>query len=185
VHGVFVLAYHRFLVDRFGREAADGVLGEGRKISLRASYDDALFLEWVHKGAALGKRSVERHMREFGAHAITTLHELYPVYFPPEGARRFLLSLEHNVHARVRSSIDGAAPPTLAVTDLGHGRIRIGYRSPRHLCALLAGLIDGTGTHYQTPIRHTQESCMKRGDPECAFVVEVQQTLLPRATAKK
>jgi len=185
LHGLILVAYKRFLQDRFGSALAAEVVG-AQRLQPRELYPDALFQQLVDDGAARANRSREHLLREFGAHAVGTFFELYPAYFPPEGARRFLTQLEEIIQARVRETLAGAAPPPLelSVRDCGGGRIEIRYRSRRNLCSMLAGLLDGTGTHYQTPVRHVQQTCARNGDPECMFVVEVQQTLLPRTVKK-
>jgi len=184
LHGLLLVAYRRFLADRFGESLADEVFAKHQRIQARQVYPDPILFELIEGGVARTRKPAEQLLREFGAHALQTFYELHPTYFPPEGARRFLMQLEETVHSRVREMMPGAAPPQLKVKDLGAGRLRISYRSQRNLCPLLAGLLDGTGTHYQTPVRHIEETCMRRGDAECSFLVEVQQTLLPRGTRK-
>src|SRR5262249_34210062 len=117
--------------------------------------------------------------------AIATLHELHPSAFPSEGARRFLTKLEHEAAQPVREFLPDASSKLFKLEDLGSGRLRIKHRSRDALCPILAGLLDGTGAHYQTPGRHVEEPCARRGDDVCTFVVEVQQTLLPTATVPR
>jgi hypothetical protein len=185
LHGVVFAAYERFLGDRFGKGLADEVFARYPALSPRGVHPDAVFLELVDVGARLAQRSPDRLLREFGAQLIGIFHELYPTFFPSEGARRFLVQLDKPTAGRIREVVAGSSPPHLDVRDLGAGRLRIEYHSERNLCALLAGMLDGTGTHYQTPVRHREESCRRRGDPLCVFMVEVQQTLLPRTQRKK
>jgi hypothetical protein len=49
---------------------------------------------------------------------------------------------------------------------------------------MLGGMLDGVGAHYQTPVRYSQDTCVKTGGDQCTFMIEVQQTLLPRARKK-
>ena len=184
MHGVLLVAYRRFLADRFGKAVADQVFPDDAHLDPRAVYPDGTFQNLIQAGAAAAGRQTDRLLREFGAHAIASFHELYPGTFPPEGARRFLANLEKNVHERLPTILPGAEPPALGITDLGAGQLRIIYRSSRNLCPMLAGMLEGTGVHYQTPLRYTEETCMRRGDPQCTFLVQVQQTLLPRGKTR-
>src|SRR5579884_3302445 len=167
LHGVLVRAYERFLEDRFGAALAGQVFASRGRPGARDTIADEVFFELVDHGAELAKREREQLLREFGAHLLGTLHELYPLHFPPAGARSFLLSLDKVAHPRIREQLAGAAPPDLEIEDPGGGKLRIRYRSPRQLCSLLAGMLDGTGAHYQTPVRHYQESCMLKGAQQC------------------
>jgi hypothetical protein len=168
------VAYRRFLQDRFGAEVAEAALAPTHGGST------SHFQELVERGARLSGRTPERLLREFGVHAIATFHEIYPSYFPPEGARRFLMQLEHSLGRNVGKLVSEASPSHLAVQDLGNGRLRIDFTSESALCPLVAGLLDGTGAHYQTPVRHIEETCRRRGGDRCTFMVEVLQTTPPR-----
>jgi hypothetical protein len=182
---VLFVAYRRFLGDRFGSALADEVFKEHANIGPRDVHDDTLFVRLVEAGAQATQRPPDRLLREFGSELIGTFHQLYPSFFPPEGARGFLSKLDATMGKRVRDLAAGAEPPRLSVRELEHGVISVEYQSERRLCPLVAGLLDGTGAHYQTPVRYREESCMRRGDPQCVFVVEVQQTLLPRSRKVK
>jgi heme-NO-binding protein len=184
VHGVLLVAYRRFLADRFGAKLASEVFARHKNVASRQTYPDEAFAGLVDRGATLARREPDGLLREFGVSLISTFHEMFPSYFPPEGAKRFLLGIDKVAHARIKDLLPGSQPPKLEVTDLSGGKIKIVYQSDRKLCALLAGMLDGVGSHYQTPVRHYQASCMHKGAPQCVFMVEVQQTLLPRGRKK-
>jgi predicted hydrocarbon binding protein len=185
VHGVLFVAFRRFLEGRFGAELADDVFAKQNEPSATGVYADDGFMGLLAQGATLSRIDQDRLLREFGAELISFFHERYASYFPPEGARRFLLQFERGLGSRIREALPGAAPPRMEVHDIGSGRLRMDYHSPRKMCPLLAGLLDGTSTHYQTPVRHHEESCARKGHSHCSFIVEVQQTLLPRSNRKK
>jgi hypothetical protein len=180
VHGVLLVAYRRFLADRFGAKLADEVFARHKRVGPRQTYPDETFAGLVDHAASLARREPDGMLREFGSALLGTFHEMYPSYFPPEGARRFLLGLDSVAHARIKDLLQGAQPPKLELSDLGGGRIKMIYQSDRKLCAMLGGMLDGVGAHYQTPVRFTQQTCMRKGEPQCTFLIEVQQTLLPR-----
>jgi predicted hydrocarbon binding protein len=50
--------------------------------------------------------------------------------------------------------------------------VRMSYSSPRRLCALAEGLIDGTAAHYGDRLAQRQLECMHRGDERCVFELE-------------
>ena len=64
-----------------------------------------------------------------------------------------------------------ARPPELKVTDLGEDGLEIVYTSPRRICPLLRGLVEGTGRIYDERLEIEEPECMHRGDPVCRVVV--------------
>ena len=68
-------------------------------------------------------------------------------------------------------TIPNAAPPALDVTEHGEDGVHILYTSPRRLCALLVGLVQGTAAHYGERAEVEQTSCMRHGAPACTFEV--------------
>jgi predicted hydrocarbon binding protein len=49
----------------------------------------------------------------------------------------------------------------------------MGYVSHRKLCAFAEGLIEGAAEHYNEPVSIAQPTCMLRGDPACALVLQL------------
>ena len=106
--------------------------------------------------------------------AQTTFARLYPAFFSIAGAARpFLLTIEARIHELVRATIPDARPPELRVSELDEAGVRIEYTSPRRLCVLLEGLVQGTAAHYGERADIAQPECMKRGDPACLFDVQL------------
>ena len=108
MHGVLLVAYRRFLADRYGAKLADDVFVRHKRVAARQTYPDETFAGLVDVGASLARREPDRLLREFGAALVGTFHEMYPSYFPPEGARRFLLGLDSVAHARIKDLLPGA-----------------------------------------------------------------------------
>jgi Haem-NO-binding len=99
---------------------------------------------------------------------------LYPSYFDVAGdARTFLLTVEDRIHELVRATVPDARPPQLHVEPLGEDGVRISYSSPRKLCVLLGGLVEGTASHFGEAADIAEVECMLRGDPACLFEVRL------------
>jgi hypothetical protein len=88
-------------------------------------------------------------------------------------ARDFLLTVETPIHEVVREALPDARPPELAVTDLGEEGIEIVYTSPRRICAMLRGLVEGTGRVYDERLEVDEPECMHHGASACRVVVRV------------
>ncbi len=88
-------------------------------------------------------------------------------------AREFLLTVETRIHELVRATIPNARPPQLTVSGHGDDGVTIVYTSPRRLCVLLRGLVQGTARHYGEDAAIEEETCMRRGDDRCRLSVRL------------
>ena len=87
---------------------------------------------------------------------------------------RTLDLIEHTesiIHAMIRNTNPGAAPPVLQAVRPAPDELHLVYGSQRRLCALALGLMHGLAEHYHERIEVDEPSCMHRGDPFCSFVV--------------
>jgi hypothetical protein len=87
-----------------------------------------------------------------------------------------LLIVEKPIHELVRVAMPNALPPKLAVSELAYQRVAIVYSSPRRMCALLRGLVDGTARHYGEKAEIEEQSCMHRGAEACTFEVHFHRS---------
>ncbi|MFM7291669.1 MAG: protein kinase domain-containing protein [Planctomycetia bacterium] len=88
---------------------------------------------------------------------------------------RTLDLIEHTediIHAMIRSTTPGAAPPVLEAVRPSPAELHLVYSSARRLCPLAVGLMRGIAAHYGETIHIEEPSCLLRGDPFCSFVVE-------------
>jgi tRNA A-37 threonylcarbamoyl transferase component Bud32/predicted hydrocarbon binding protein len=88
---------------------------------------------------------------------------------------RTLDLIEHTesiIHAMIRTTTPGAAPPVLEAARQSPRELHLVYASGRRLCPLAVGLMRGIAAHYHETIRIEEPSCMLRGDPFCSFVIE-------------
>jgi Haem-NO-binding len=175
MHGVIFASFRDFALTRFGPDAAKEILA-GRPVHVMSeAYDDREFHGLVRRTSEVAGVTAEDLVHDFGRFAGgTTFPRLYPAFFTVAGGTRaFLLTVEDRIHELVRATIPNARPPQLAVEPLGDESVRITYTSARRLCGLLAGLLDGTASHYGDTIDYEQTTCMHRGDDACIFEVHV------------
>ena len=138
---------------------------------LTEAYPDEDFSDAVSKTAELTGVDTDELVFEFGTFAgETTFPRLYPAYYAMAGsARPFLLTVEDLIHELVRATILKATPPQLEVVPLGDDGVTIDYSSPRKLCSLLRGLVEGTARHFGQSVEGDETACMHRGDERCRF----------------
>ena len=173
MHGVIFASYSDFVTARFGAETARAVFASEPIYLMSEAYEDERLLELIKQTCQRMEVSIEELVRDFGVFtAQRTFARLYPAFFEVAGsARPFLLTIEERIHELVRATIPNARPPELHVTPLGEDAVTIAYTSPRKLCSLLEGLVDGTARHYGESASIDQSECMLRGDAACLFQV--------------
>jgi Haem-NO-binding len=173
VHGVVFTSLRDYLTSAYGSDTAQEVFGAQQMFLLSESYDDSLFADLAAKAAETTGRPPGELVHDFGVFtAQTTFTRLYPAFFAiAPSTREFLLTVETRIHELVRATIPNAAPPKLAVSEGGSDGVVIEYSSPRRLCVLLRGLVQGTAAHYGETAELAEPTCMHRGDPACTFEV--------------
>ena len=80
----------------------------------------------------------------------------------------------------MRATIPKARPPQLGVTPLGEDGVSVDYSSPRKLCALLRGLVEGTARHYGEKVDSALTACMLAAG-RCRFDLRFTGSSLPAA----
>jgi predicted hydrocarbon binding protein len=154
------------LLDAAGLEGAYTSLG---------SYDDAEIAALVRAAADALDIPEDTVLRWFGRRAMPLLARRYPVIFDSHAnVRSFLLSLNSIIHPEVCKLYPGARTPVFAFDTSVAGVLKIGYDSPRRLCALADGFMHGAATHFGERIELEQHECMHRGDRRCVFHVRVE-----------
>jgi hypothetical protein len=172
MHGVIFASFRDFALTRFGPDPAKEILAGRPVYVMSEAYDDEDFHSLLRRASEVSGVGADELVHQFGEFAGgKTFPRLYPAFFEVAGGTRaFLLTVEDRIHELVRATIPDACPPQLAVEPQGDG-VRITYSSPRRLCGLLAGLLDGTAAYYGDTVDYGQSACMHRGDEACVFDV--------------
>jgi hypothetical protein len=178
MHGLIFVTWEKYLRDRFGDELLNryrSTLGETAASSPLVSriYDDATLLSGVDAAHKLTRMPVDSLLWEYGryfiingltshlcAHILTRVHSGYD-----------LLLVMRNAHAQMRRVPGDITPPLFAYEAISASprKITLVYDSPRKLCALLWGAIEGCAERYGERVQIIEHSCMKRGAPICRF----------------
>jgi len=178
MHGLIFVTWEKYLTERFEgsvmgryREA----IGETPATSPLASrvYDDATLLAGVGAASRITGMPADRLLREFGRYFITnglTRHLCAYLLTQVHGARDLLLAMR-DAHEQMSRLPDGLTPPLFqyaALPNTSNGLILI-YDSPRKLCAVLMGAVEGAAERYDEQVYIVERTCMKRGDMVCRF----------------
>lgn len=156
---------------KYGLEAWDALLSstglDGIYVATE-SYPDAELYALV--GAASEMTSIDAAdlVREFGRHMIPSFVRQYPVFFR-DGMRLkdFLLTIDQVVHVEVSKLFPDAGLPEFRYSDDAPDQLVMLYRSPRKLCGLAEGLIDGAASHFGEQYSLDHQVCMHHGDDHC------------------
>lgn len=166
--------------DAWDRLLADADL-KGAYSSL-GSYPDREMLALVQSLATSLQVSEQEVLRWFGCAAMPLLFQRYPRFFAAHtGVRSFVLSVNEFIHPEVRKIYPGAEVPIFVFHEESDGGLLMEYRSPRKLCALAQGFIEGAAGHYNEIVAVKHVQCMHRGDDLCVCRISVDAQRLQSA----
>jgi hypothetical protein len=159
------------VISNHGQETWDQLLTitalDGAYTSL-GSYPDEQIQDLVGAASRMLGLSPFEVLRWFGQQAIPLLFERYPAFFSSQSSTRpFVLSVNRIIHPEVRKIYPGADVPTFEFRHAPDGGLLMGYLSPRRLCALAQGFIEGAATHYRETVIVEHRECMHKGDKRC------------------
>lgn len=175
--GVMFNVFEAFVIERFGDDAYEVLLDSsllltGEPFVGPGTYPDTDFVELIDKASRQFNLSTPDLLRTFGRFCLFRLVSKMPELLHGHTAKSFLLSVEDVVHVEVRKLYADALTPTFRYQDLSPTRLSIHYRSPRRLCYLMEGLLDGVGEYFGTTITRRQLQCMLEGAEYCVFDLE-------------
>lgn len=134
------------------------------------SYPDAVLRKLVAAVAKRAHKTPGEALQWFGRYSMPLLALRYPAFFDTQrSTRSFILTLNDIIHPEVRRQYPGADVPVFDFDTSTPDALTVGYQSPRKLCALAHGFIEGAADHYGETVEVEQSTCMHRGDPKCVF----------------
>jgi len=153
-------------------EAADA---DGAYVPL-GNYPDDEMMRLVGAASAALKIPADDVVRWFGRNALPLLAQKHPHFFKPhKSTRPFLLTLNDVIHSEVRKLYPGADVPVFTYDTSSSDVLLMHYRSPRKLCSLAEGFIEGAAAHFDEVVSLDQPECMKRGDDRCVLRVSLKK----------
>jgi len=180
MQGLIFVTWEKYLSERFSgsvlKEYRDK-LGKALPTVLLASrvYDDNILLTGVATASQITSVPVEMLLREFGRYFITnglTRHLCAYILTQVHSGRELLLAM-HDAHEQMSRLPDGLTPPLFQYTARNQkpGELTLIYDSPRKLCSVLMGAIEGAAERYGEQVRIVERTCMKRGNSACRFEI--------------
>lgn len=178
MQGLIFVTWEKYLAERFGESLFKeyrAAIGETAATSPLASrtYSDDVLLNGVVTASRLTNMEADTLLWEYGRYFIfngLTSHLCAYLLTRVSNGRDLLLAMR-KAHAQLRRLPDGLTPPLFeyGVASFEEHKLSLIYDSPRHLCSLLWGAIEGAAQRYGQRVQVVEVSCMKRGAPVCRF----------------
>ena len=178
MHGLIFVTWEKYLTERFGNALLNkyrAAIGETPATSPLAShvYDDAMLLAGVGEAVRLTCLPADILLREYGRYFMLnglTSHRCAYLLTQVHSGRELLLVMR-DAHAQMRRTPDAITPPLFQYepTSSAHNRLTLVYDSPRQLCAVLLGAIEGAAERYGEQVQVIERTCMKQGASACRF----------------
>jgi len=177
--GVVINILEDFIAENLGDEMLEEVY-EKVKLSddvppfiMPKTYPDEDLLNIVVFLSEKTGKSVEELLFGFGQYAFNILARKFPVFFEnTSSAKDFLKTIEDIIHVEVHKLYKDAVTPAILIDDSVDGKTLIRYSSPRILCDLMIGLLEGVAVKFNETITQKHIQCMKNGASECVLEVE-------------
>lgn len=174
--GVVFNIFEAFVCEGWGEEAYETLL-DACPLHTRSgtfigpeTYDDADMVLLVNTACEHFGVTGPNAMRTFGHFMLPELIGKYPSFVEShDNAKSFLQSVEDVIHVEVRKLFKGAVTPSFHYRDPAPDQLVIQYSSPRKMCHLMEGLLEGVGDHFDTIIHQRQTQCMHDGAATCDF----------------
>lgn len=114
----------------------------------------------------------------YGEYLFGKLTAFFPGLVPAQATlKQFLKSIDRVIHVEVRKIHPNAELPTIKYEDPAPNQLVLLYHSPRKLCALARGLMQGASAHYHAPLDIQETACMHHGATDCRFELTFAQTM--------
>jgi heme-NO-binding protein len=180
MHGLVFVTWEKYLAERFGPSLLNDyrqAIGQGVGDAPLASrvYDDERLNAAIAAASRLTVTPVDTLLREYGRYFIVNglTSRLCSYLLNQVYSARDLLLVMRDAHEQISQVAESVTPPLFQyrpMPDDPDGLYLI-YDSPRQLCPLLVGAIEGGASRYGEQAMVTEESCMRRGAPVCVFAV--------------
>jgi len=178
MHGLIFVTWEKYLAERFGVSLLNAYRTALGKTVLNAPlashvYDDEQLLAGVKLTSQLTRQPVHILLREYGHYFIInglTSHLCAYLLNRIHNARELLLTMR-DAHLQMRCTPDSLTPPLFAYEPLSTNPndFVLIYDSPRKLCPILHGAIEGAAERFGETVVIFESTCMKKGATACRF----------------
>ncbi len=176
--GVVFDLLNEMVEEKFGFDAWESILelanADGIYVTTETYSDDELF-ELVNAAETVSGIDASELVKEFGRYMLPGFAKSHPVFFEGQPSlREFLLTVDRVIHVEVRKLYPDAGLPTFDCDKESDdpSKLTMIYKSPRKLCALSEGLIDGAAAYFGEKYSLQHDVCMHQGADHCQLKIE-------------
>lgn len=165
-----------FVEQRFGMDVWDDLIdvtepdSKGIYTSVQI-YPDEELLGYVHAIAEHTGSAPENVVRLFGDYMLGRFAEIHPEFFENHTIKSFLRSVHDVIHVEVEKLHPDVVLPNFTYEDPSADELIMHYHSPRRLCHLAEGLIEGSGRHFGVDVALEHDVCMHDGADHCVLAL--------------
>ncbi|HEX6800141.1 MAG TPA: heme NO-binding domain-containing protein [Ktedonobacterales bacterium] len=188
MHGLIFVTWEKYLAERFGgslledyRRAIGEGIGETPLVS--RVYDDEQLLAGIAAASRLTRAPVDTLLYEYGHYFILNglTSRLCTYLLNQVHSGRDLLLMMSRAHEQMSQTGGGITPPLFGYQPMpgDPAGLVLSYDSPRQLCTLLRGSIEGAAIRYGERAQVSEDTCMKHGAPACTFTIRFMRPSTP------
>lgn len=181
MHGLIFVTWEKYLAERFGTRllhtyrSSIGETAASAPIANRL-YDDATLLAGVGAASKLTHVDADTLLREYGRYFIVnglTSHLCAYILQQVNDGRDLLLKMRSS-HAQISRTAEMVTPPIFEyeVFSTNADALILSYDSPRKLCSVLYGAIEGAAERFNEQVHINERTCMKKGAAACRFELQ-------------
>ncbi len=177
--GIVFSILSEMVEETFGLDAWNKLLDdtglEGIYVATETYDDSELFTLVAAAESATGIPAKEL-VHQFGVYMLPHFVANYPVFFENQTSLKdFLLTVDQVIHVEVRKLYPDAGLPEFLYEDRDDNELVMMYSSPRKLCALAEGLIEGSANHFNQSCSIIHDVCMHKGADHCRFELKISE----------
>ncbi len=136
------------------------------------TYDDAEAIALVGALSAHTGAPASELLRSFGKYLFSRLHgSIQHALELPGNLFDYLASVDTIIHVEVKKLDSEAETPELSVISQDENQLSLAYRSPKQLCHLAIGLIEGTAEMFGETVNIDMPVCTEHGGDHCKIVI--------------
>ena len=178
MHGLIFVTWEKYLTERFGGAFLNMYRMSIGETSINAPlasrvYNDATLVAGITIATRLSGVPVATLLREYGRYFMLNglTGHLCAYLLTRVHSGRELLLMMRDAHAQMRRTPDNITPPLFIYEPLSLDpqEFALIYESPRKLCAVLHGAIEGAAERYGEQVKILERTCMHQGDAVCRF----------------
>lgn len=178
--GIVFILLNQFIDQALGEDAWDTLLDivepdSGGAYTAVATYPDEELFSLVTTACEKHQLDFKDTVKAFGNFMFPPLAEKYPNFIKKDmKLKDFLLSINDVIHVEVRKLYPEAGLPDIQYEETEDNLLTIIYDSPRKLCFLAEGLIEGAAQHFEESIKVSQSDCMHQGSQVCKIHINFE-----------